>query len=706
MEIKLKINLKTQKLDYLGKKDIFFDRELSWLSFNERVLKTALDLTIPIGERLRFLTISATNLDEFFMVRIAGLYQLIARKYEIIPFTGKRIDTLMNEISSLIRKLKLNQDVLLKNLIHELKKFKISFCKIEDLSQKENKWIEKYYEENIIPLIAPTTLDPAHPFPFIQNQGKGLLIEMLYGKNKEINSVILLPKNLNRFVRLPGEEHKYILLEDLIARFIDKIYPNHKLKNFGMFRVLRDSEIEIDDEADDLIDEFESALKARRRGDVVSLEISSNLSKNTQKLLQRELSINKSRIYITDQFIDLDNYKELFNYFNSTFFYKPYKPRFPQRIFDFKGDCFLAIRNKDIIIHHPFETFDVVVNFLNQAAEDEDVLTIRQTLYRTTPSSPIVEALVKAAEKGKTVIAIIELKARFDEENNVQLARILEKAGVQVAYGLVDLKVHSKLSLITRKENNKLVSYAHCGTGNYHPSTAKIYTDFSFFTIDKNICNDSMMVFNFLTSHIQPKDMKDLIISPNSSFEWLIKKIENEIDFAKKKLPSGIWIKCNAIVDSKLIEKLYEASNAGVKINLFVRGICCLKPNAKGLSENIIVKSIIGRFLEHGRIYVFANGGEFQSSKNDVYISSADMMPRNLYTRVEAYVPLKNETVRSQILTQVIPALINDTKNSWLLEQTGEYVKLEDETNFCSHSYFMENPSLSGRGTLSKSKTA
>ena len=529
---------------------------------------------------------------------------------------------------------------------------------------------------------------------------------MSHGKNKEINSVILLPKNLNRFVRLPGEEHKYILLEDLITRFIDKIYPNHKLKNFGMFRVLRDSEIEIDDEADDLIDEFESALKARRRGDVVSLEISSNLSNNTQKLLQRELSINKSRIYTTDQFIDLDNYKELFNYFNSTFFYKPYKPRFPQRIYDFKGDCFLAIRNKDIIIHHPFETFDVVVNFLNQAAEDEDVLTIRQTLYRTTPSSPIVEALVKAAEKGKTVIAIIELKARFDEENNVQLARILEKAGVQVAYGLVDLKVHSKLSLITRKENNKLVSYAHCGTGNYHPSTAKIYTDFSFFTIDKNICNDAMMVFNFLTSHIQPKDMKDLIISPNSSFEWLIKKIENEIDFAKKNLPSGIWIKCNAIVDSKLIEKLYEASNAGVKINLFVRGICCLKPNVKGLSENIIVKSIIGRFLEHGRIYVFANGGEFQSIKNDVYISSADMMPRNLYTRVEAYVPLKNETVRSQILTQVIPALINDTKNSWLLEQTGEYVKLEDKLNFCSHSYFMENPSLSGQGTLSKFKTA
>ena len=706
MEIKLKIKLTTQKLDYLGQKDLFFDRELSWLSFNERVLKTAFDLTIPIGERLRFLTISATNLDEFFMVRIAGLYQLVARKYEIIPFTGKRIDTLMNEILSLTRKLKLNQDVLLKNLINELKRFKIRFYKIGDLSQKENKWIEKYFDENIIPLIAPTTLDPAHPFPFIQNQGKGLFIEMSLGTNKEINSVILLPKNLNRFVRLPGEEHKYILLEDLITRFIDKIYPNHKLKNFGMFRVLRDSEIEIDDEADDLIDEFESALKARRRGDVVSLEISSNLSKNTQKLLQRELSINRSRIYITDQFIDLDNYKELFNYFNSTFFYKPYKPRFPQRIFDFKGDCFLAIRNKDIIIHHPFETFDVVVNFLNQAAEDEDVLTIRQTLYRTTPSSPIVEALVKAAEKGKTVIAIIELKARFDEENNVQLARILEKAGVQVAYGLVDLKVHSKLSLITRKENNKLVSYAHCGTGNYHPSTAKIYTDFSFFTIDKNICNDAMMVFNFLTSHIQPKDMKELIISPNSSFEWLIKKIENEIDFAKKNLPSGIWIKCNAIVDSKLIEKLYEASNAGVKINLFVRGICCLKPNVKGLSENIIVKSIIGRFLEHGRIYVFANGGEFQSIKNDVYISSADMMPRNLYTRVEAYVPLKNETVRSQILTQVIPALINDTKNSWLLEHTGEYVKLEDKLNFCSHSYFMENPSLSGQGTLSKFKTA
>ena len=704
METKLINNLSTQKLDYLGKKEIFFDRELSWLSFNERVLKTGFDNTIPIGERLRFLTISATNLDEFFMVRVAGLYQLMTRKYEIIPFTGKRIDTLMTEILSTIIKLKSTQNILLEKLIDELKNIKIKFYKIENLSQKENEWVEKYYEENILPLIAPTTLDPAHPFPFIQNQGKGLFIEMSYGKNKEINSVILLPKNLNRFIRLPGEEHKYIFLEDLITRFIDKIYPNHKLKNFGMFRVLRDSEIEIDDEADDLIDEFEAALKARRRGDVVSLEVSSNLSSNTQKFLEREFNINKSRIYVTDQFIDLDNYKELFNYFDSSFFYKAYKPRFPQRIYDFKGDCFLAIRNKDIIIHHPFETFDVVVNFLNQAAEDKNVLTIRQTLYRTTPSSPIVEALVKAAEKGKTVIAIIELKARFDEENNVQLARVLEKAGVQVAYGLVDLKVHSKLSLITRKENNKLVSYAHCGTGNYHPSTAKIYTDFSFFTTDKNICNDAMMVFNFLTSHIQPKVMKDLIISPNSSFNWLIEKIENEINFAKKNLPSGIWIKCNAIVDTKLIEKLYEASKAGVKINLFVRGICCLKPNVKGLSENITVKSIIGRFLEHGRIYVFANGGEFQSNKNDVYISSADMMPRNLYTRVEAFVPLKNETVRSQILTQVLPALINDVRNSWLLEQSGEYVKLNNKLNFCSHSYFMENPSLSGQGSLSKVK--
>ncbi len=697
-------NLSTEKLNYLGEKEQYFDRELSWLSFNERVLKTGFVQTIPIAERLKFLTISATNLDEFFMVRIAGLYQLMARKFEVIPFTGKRIDTLMCEILSLVKNLKTIQNLLLTELTQQFKELNINFYKISDLHKRQINWIEKYYEDFIIPLIVPTTLDPAHPFPFIHNQGKGLFFEMIDDKKNEINSVILLPKNLNRFVRLPGEEHNYIFIEDLIGKFLEKIYPNYELKKFGMFRVLRDSAIEIDDEADDLIDQFESALKARKRGEVVSLEISSNLSIKTQKLFERELAIDKSRIYKTDGFIDLDNYRELFNFFDRSLFYKSYEPRFPQRIYDFKGDCFLAIRNKDIIVHHPFETFDVVVNFLNQAAHDEKVLTIRQTLYRTTPSSPIAEALIQAAEKGKTVIAIIELKARFDEENNVQLARLLEKAGVQVAYGLVDLKVHSKLSLVTRKENAKLVSYTHCGTGNYHPSTAKSYTDFSFFTIDKNICNDAMMIFNFLTSHIQPNKMKNLIISPNTSFEWLIRKIDNEISFASKNLPSGIWIKCNAIVDQKIIAKLYEASKAGVKINLIIRGICCLKPNVKGLSENITVISIIGRFLEHGRIYVFSNGGEFQSNKNEVYISSADIMPRNLYNRVEAFVPLKNDTVRSQILNQVLPALLNDTKNSWFLQKNGEYIKSNDKLNFCSHSYFMENPSLSGQGTLSKIK--
>tara|TARA_E500000081_G_scaffold155121_1_gene194513 strand:+ start:1731 stop:3860 length:2130 start_codon:yes stop_codon:yes gene_type:complete len=692
---------KTNKI-LTNQNDRYFDREISWLSFNQRVLLQAYDETIPFGERLRYICISSGNLDEFYMVRIAGLLHLIEHEFNIIPDTGMRADELLSTALNELKNLQNQQQQCINNLLDH-KKCNFSILNENQLDEGDLRWLKEYYEQNILPLLTPTTLDPAHPFPFIQNKGKCVLLEMQDSQKNEKNCVVLLPDNIERFIRLPGESQCYVMLETLVIKFVNLIYPDFRLIHSGLFRVIRDAEIEIDDEADDLIGQFETAIKARKRGGVVSLTFSKDLSKSAQKLLTRELNIPDDHIYVAKGFVGIDDFAEIINNLPKQNLFKIYKPRMPQRILDFKGDCFSAIKNKDIIVHHPYESFDVVLSLLQQAAIDDNVLAIRQTLYRTSPDSPIVSALVKAAELGKSVIAVIELKARFDEENNVQLARILEKAGAQVAYGLVDLKVHTKMSLITRREGKKLVSYAHCGTGNYHPHTAKIYTDFSFFTIDKKICDDARSVFNFLTSHVQPKNLNKMIISPNSSFDWLINRIDDEIKNAKENLESGIWIKCNAIVDQKIIEKLYEASTAGVKIHLMVRGICCLRPNVKGMSENIKVTAIIGRFLEHGRVYVFANKGKFQSENNLVYISSADMMPRNLYHRVEAFIPLENKTVRSQVLKQVLPALINDTKNSWQLNENGEYLKMTNkDKSFCAHTYFMNNPSLSGQGSLAK----
>ena len=483
--------------------------------------------------------------------------------------------------------------------------------------------------------------------------------------------------------------------------FINIIYPQHLIKSSGMFRLLRDSEIEIDDEADDLIREFETALRARRRGNGVNLTISEGLSKHVIAFLSRELGLIDNQITISSGHIGITDFYKFLSFLDSDLFFKTYQARFPQRIVDFKGDCFAAIRDKDIIIHHPYESFDVVLRFLQQAAEDTQVLTVRQTLYRTSADSPIVKALAKAAENGKSVSALIEIKARFDEENNIQLARRLERAGVQISYGLANMKIHTKLSLITRLEAGQLVSYSHFGTGNYHPVTAKNYTDLSYFTINPEICRDAWRIFNYLTTHVKPDRFEKIVISPFSSAKWLLKQIDAEIDASTKGKPSGVWMKMNSLVDKEIIEKLYEASQAGVIIKIIVRGICCLRPKVRGLSENITVTSIIGRFLEHSRIYVFANNGEFLSDRNLVVMSSADLMPRNLYRRVETFIPLENETVRAQVLNQVMVALLQDKSNCWELQPDGQYKKhRKTENNFSSHTYFMQNPSLSGLGSL------
>ena len=688
-------------LDGLTEDESFFNRELSWLAFNERVLSLAEDDDKPLGERIRFLAISADNLNEFFMVRVAGLRQLVDRGFKRLPKYDVDIDQLLTQIMARSAKLMARQNQVLPELIGCLRDENIHVLSDIPDDEQDRLWLEDWFIDNVLPLITPTTLDPSHPFPFFHNDGKGMMLELTSPDSKPMQSVILLPANLPRFVKLPGDGLRLLLVEAVIRASIVKIYPRHQLVSAEMFSILRDSEIEIDDEANDLIHEFENALRARQRGNVVLLTLSKDAPKPIRRLLKSAMGIDENNFFNTDGPVALNNFSELLDYIPKHLLFPAFAPRFPQRIRDFNGDCFAAIRNKDIIVHHPYESFEVVVRYLQQAATDPDVLAIRQTLYRTTSNSPIVKALIQAAENGKTVTAVIELKARFDERNNIQLARALGRAGVQVAYGLTDLKIHLKMSLVVRREHGKLVSYTHVGTGNYHPITAGIYTDLSYFTCDKDVGRDAYEIFKYLTSHVQPDKLKRSFISPHQSFPQLRLMILAEIENCKNGLPSGIWLKCNSLVDHRLIELLYEASQAGVPIEILARGICCLRPGVAGLSETITVRSIIGRFLEHGRIYVFANAGEFLSDKNTVMISSADLMPRNLRRRVECFTRLENPTIRKQVLHQIMVAHLRDEKNAWYLQPDGSYVHPQtDETSFSCHEYFMSNPSLSGLGSL------
>ena len=688
-------------VDSGSEKVSFFNRELSWLAFNERVLANSYDKSMPLGERLRFVSIAASNLDEFYMIRLAGLYQLRKRGFTTLPEQNISIDNLILKIVERAKQLEISQRKQLKLILSECAKAGVFLIEEADLTSEDIEWLESWYEKHTLPLLSPTTLDPSHPFPFIQNNGKGVFFELSSPTGEIVKTVILIPENIQRFIKLPKNGIRVVCIETIIKMFVNIIYPQHLIKSSGMFRLLRDSEIEIDDEADDLIREFETALRARRRGNGVNLTVSEGLSKHVIAFLGHELRLIDNQITISSGHIGITDFYKFLSFLDPGLFFETYQARFPQRIVDFKGDCFAAIRNKDIIIHHPYESFDVVLRFLQQAAEDTQVLTVRQTLYRTSADSPIVKALAKAAENGKSVLALIEIKARFDEENNIQLARRLERAGVQVSYGLANMKIHTKLSLITRLEAGQLVSYSHFGTGNYHPVTAKVYTDLSYFTINPKICRDAWRIFNYLTTHVKPERFEKIIISPFSSAKWLLKQIDAEIDASTKGKPSGVWMKINSLVDKEIIEKLYEASQAGVIIKIIVRGICCLRPKVKGLSDNITVTSIIGRFLEHSRIYVFANNGEFLSDRNLVVMSSADLMPRNLYRRVETFIPLENETVRAQVLKQVMVALLQDKSNCWELQPDGQYKKhKKTENNFSSHTYFMQNPSLSGLGSL------
>lgn len=677
----------------------YFDRELSWLAFNERVLAQAYNESIPPLERLNFIAISAKNLDEFYMVRVAGLKNQQDAGINLINNNGNYLGDLLTSIKERSLNLIKNQHLQLKKIMKDLRKYDFSIIQTNELLPSDKKWLKGYFTSYLLPVLTPLALDPAHPFPFIPNMGLAIALELVGKNNKELKALIPIPNQIARFIQLPDKTKRFILAEDVILSHIHDLFPGFSVRSHGCFHVLRDSEIEFHEESEDFVRYFEAALKKRKRGAVIRLTIDENMPPHLKKFVEENLHLDIGDVLTVEGILALDTLEQLVASQRPDLRYPSYNQRYPERIREFGGNIFSAIANKDLLVHHPYESFDVVVEFLKQAARDPQVLSIKQTLYRTSYNSPIIEALIEAAENGKNVTAVVEIKARFDEQANLQWAQALERAGVMILYGILGYKTHGKISLITRREDNNLQIYTHLGTGNYHPITARIYDDLSFFTADPSIGEDASKIFNYLTGYAQPKELKQLSFAPLTLRTKIEELIKEEMQWAKKGKPAFIWAKMNALVDPKMINLLYEASQMGVAIDLIIRGMCSLRPGVKGMSENIRVKSIVGRFLEHSRIMCFGNGSTLPSSHAKVYISSADWMPRNFDWRFETLVPINNLTVKKQILDQIMVAYLKDQAQSWRLEEDGTYSPLGKlGQGFSAHEYFMKHPSLSGRG--------